>query len=528
VTAIRFGLPIGAGVLAGLLAATIPVGASNVRTASADGRSVLLALALAAVVVAIAVLLWVRDRATCRFLGRVQATFDPAVAKCAVTPGRESLPARAVGAVGQFRGLVIAAAMDAVLALALSCSAVAVLAVVDGPLAAAMAGLVTLTAVILGCLAAINRRSRSMVQARAARMSADLHQALRGIDEVHVYGRERAIADRWLVEFRRHQLGQRVGARLEAAASAVAAALPVLVFGMLALFVESIRLGPGRFLVANAAAAQLVLALGRIDHVYRLVFVVAADIVRPLRIPELPVGTPPGRLAGDIELVDVSYRYPGMSVVAVCTVSTRIRTGELVVISGPSGAGKSTVLNLLAGSIAPTSGAVRFDAADLAGLDLAAVRAQLGAVPQRLWAPRGTVRSVIAGAKGSADSAWAAAETVGLAPYLHSLPMGLSTVVTDGDGGFSRGQLQRMLLARALARDPRVLLLDDPTSALDPAAAAEIERVIAALPITRIVVTRSAALLRHADRVIVLAAGQVDTVIEGEMSCVGQFDSSDS
>jgi ABC-type multidrug transport system fused ATPase/permease subunit len=353
---------------------------------------------------------------------------------------------------------------------------------------------------------------------------------LRGIDEVRAYGRERAIAGRWLAEFRRHQADQRLGVRLEAAASAVVAALPVLVFGAVILFVEPTKVGPGGFLVAAAAAAQLVLALGRIDHIYRLVFVVAPDIVRPLRISELPVGAPPGRLSGEIELVDVSYRYPGMPmpVAAVRSVSTRIRAGELVVLTGPSGAGKSTVLNLLAGSIAPTSGVVKLDGTDLAGLDLAAVRAQLGAMPQRLWAPRGTVRSVVAGAKGSEDSAWTAAETVGIASYIRTLPMGLSTVVTDGDGGFSRGQLQRMLLARALARDPRVLLLDDPTSALDLAAASEIERVIAALPITRIVVTRSAELLRRADRVIVLAAGQVDTVIEGEMSCVGQFDSSAS
>ncbi len=215
------------------------------------------------------------------------------------------------------------------------------------------------------------------------------------------------------------------------------------------------------------------------------------------------------RPAGAIELSGVSFAYPGGPEV-LSGIDLAIRPGEFVAIVGASGSGKSTLLRLMLGFESPASGTVRFDGLDLAGLDLAALRAGIGTVLQagRLWA--GDLHTNIVGAAGlSVDDAWEAARSAGLAADIEAMPMGMYTLVGEGLSTLSGGQRQRVLIARALVGKPRILLLDEATSALDNLSQATVLESLEKTAATRVVIAHRLATVRHADRIVVLERGRI-------------------
>jgi ATP-binding cassette subfamily C protein len=212
---------------------------------------------------------------------------------------------------------------------------------------------------------------------------------------------------------------------------------------------------------------------------------------------------------GAIALERVTFAYPGNPPV-LQDVELAIRPGEFVAIVGPSGSGKSTLLRLLLGFESPDQGVVRYDGADLAGLDLRRLRARIGTVLQggKLWA--GDLRTNILGAANlDVEAAWDAARQAGLAPDIEAMPMGLYTVVGEGLSTLSGGQRQRVLLARALVGKPRILLLDEATSALDNLSQAVVLEGLAKLDATRIVIAHRLNTVRDADRIVVLDRGRI-------------------
>lgn len=227
--------------------------------------------------------------------------------------------------------------------------------------------------------------------------------------------------------------------------------------------------------------------------------------------PEVPaLAEDPGSLTGHCALECVTFAYPGTLTPVLQDVSIEARPGEFVALVGPSGSGKSTVLRLLLGFETPTQGRVLYADRDLATLDLAAVRRQLGVVLQNSTLTPGNVYTNIAGAIGlSFDAVWEAAELAGIATDLKLLPMSMHTFVGGGQLTFSEGQKQRLLLARALARRPRLLFLDEATRALDNTTQTLVMRNLAALQATRLVVAHRLSTIQHADRIYVFDAGRV-------------------
>ncbi len=213
--------------------------------------------------------------------------------------------------------------------------------------------------------------------------------------------------------------------------------------------------------------------------------------------------------AGAIELDRVSFAYPGGPRV-LNEVSLAVKPGEFVAIVGASGSGKSTLLRLLLGFEAPEAGAVRYDARDLAKLDLRYLRKRLGTVLQggKLWA--GDILTNIVGANPlGVEAAWDAAKRAGLERDIEAMPMGLYTVVGEGLSTLSGGQRQRVLIARALVGKPRILLLDEATSALDNLSQATVLQELAGLAATRIVIAHRLNTVRNADRIVVLERGRI-------------------
>jgi ATP-binding cassette subfamily B protein len=231
--------------------------------------------------------------------------------------------------------------------------------------------------------------------------------------------------------------------------------------------------------------------------------------------PADPLPVPP-KLAGAVDLVDVSFRYPGTDTPALSDITLSVSPGETVALVGPTGAGKSTVVKLIARFYDPTSGAVLVDGVDLRDYDPSAYRRRLGVVPQEAHLFTGDVASNVAYGDGHGDddgraAVEAAVRSVGALPMVADLPDGFRQQVGERGQGLSAGQRQLIALARAELVHPDVLLLDEATAALDPAT----ESVVLAAsehlarPRTTFVVAHRLATAARADRILVLDEGRI-------------------
>jgi ABC-type bacteriocin/lantibiotic exporter with double-glycine peptidase domain len=220
--------------------------------------------------------------------------------------------------------------------------------------------------------------------------------------------------------------------------------------------------------------------------------------------------TNPGRLSGALEVSNVGFRYGPDGDVALSGVSFAVQPGEFVAIVGPTGCGKSTLIRLLLGLEQPQSGIILYDQQDLSGLDVEAVRRQIGAVLQRPQLMPGSLYENIRGiTSASMEEAWEAARLAGIADDIKAMPMGMYTVAPEGGHGLSGGQQQRIAIARAVIRKPAFLFLDEATSALDNLNQGEIMRNMAELACSRLVVAHRLSTIQRADRIVVLESGQV-------------------
>jgi ATP-binding cassette subfamily C protein len=218
----------------------------------------------------------------------------------------------------------------------------------------------------------------------------------------------------------------------------------------------------------------------------------------------------PGVLSGDIEVNGLTFRYSEDSPTILSELTFRIQPGEFVAFVGPSGSGKSTLLRLLLGFETPTTGAIYYDGQDLASLDVAAVRRQLGVVLQNGQLLAGDLYSNIVGSSPlTVDDAREAARASGLEEDINRMPMGMHTIIPDGGGTLSGGQRQRLLIARAIANKPRIIYFDEATSALDNRSQSVVTGSLAQLKTTRIVIAHRLSTIIEADRIFVLTRGRI-------------------
>ncbi|MFF9085707.1 thiol reductant ABC exporter subunit CydD [Streptomyces sp. NPDC014991] len=240
----------------------------------------------------------------------------------------------------------------------------------------------------------------------------------------------------------------------------------------------------------------------------------AGEIFTVLETPVAEPGT--GVVpAGAVALAGVTVRYPGRSEDAVTGVSFTVEPGETVALVGPSGVGKSTLLSVLLGFVRPSEGRVLIGGADLAGLDVAEWRSRIAWVPQRPHLYAGSIAENVRLARPEADDAAVrrALRDAGAWDFVTALPDGVDTVLGEDGAGLSAGQRQRLALARAFLADRPVLLLDEPTAALDGATEREVVAAVRRLAVGRTVllVVHRPALLEVADRVVRLGGGGLVT-----------------
>jgi NHLM bacteriocin system ABC transporter ATP-binding protein len=220
--------------------------------------------------------------------------------------------------------------------------------------------------------------------------------------------------------------------------------------------------------------------------------------------------TNPGRLSGQIGLENVTFRYREDGQIILHEVNIHADPGEFIAIVGPSGSGKSTLFRLLLGFETPQNGKIYYDGQDLTGLDLQAVRRQLGVVLQNGRVTQGAIlENITGGALVTIEEAWEAARMAGLAEDIERMPMGIQTIVSEGGTNLSGGQRQRLLIARSLIFKPPIILLDEATSYLDNRTQAIVTESLEKLNATKIIIAHRLSTIRHADRIYVLESGRI-------------------
>lgn len=375
--------------------------------------------------------------------------------------------------------------------------------------------------VSLGCATVQLRYLRQMTRMRG-KLSAMVLQFINGVAKFRISGSEKRAFAAWSSHFASQKNLYLNGRRAANALAVFQSAFPVLASAIIFWAAGGIvgqssaaALSTGAFLAFLVAFMQLLGSTMQLSSSVSSILNVVPLYERALPIlqtlPEVDENqSSPGDLRGSIEVAHLSFRYSVDGPEALRDVSFSIAPGEFVAFTGPSGSGKSTLLRLLLGFEIPETGTISYDGQDMAGIDVQAVRQQIGVVMQSGRLTSGSIlENIIGSSQLTLDHAWEAARLAGLDYDIKAMPMGMHTMVSDGGGGFSGGQRQRLMIARAIVRKPRILFFDEATSALDNQTQAIVSKSLAKLQATRIVIAHRLSTIVNADRIFVFDQGGI-------------------
>ena len=227
--------------------------------------------------------------------------------------------------------------------------------------------------------------------------------------------------------------------------------------------------------------------------------------------PEIESSKPSvGKLEGNIEISHLNFRYTPDTPLVLNDVSMSIKKGEFVAIVGTSGAGKSTLMRMLLGFEKAESGSVFYDNHDINAVDVGSIRRQMGVVLQNDTVLQGTILQNIVGSSGlKEEDAWEAARKVSFDKDIEEMPMGMFTMIPAGGMTLSGGQLQRLIIARAIIRRPNILIFDEATSALDNLTQLTVRKSLDELNVTRVIIAHRLSTIINADKIYVMKEGKV-------------------
>lgn len=347
-------------------------------------------------------------------------------------------------------------------------------------------------------------------------------QLIGGVSKLRVAGAEERAFAYWSKRFSQYLAVSLNNQAVESGVTLFNTLMPtissMLIFALvvtLTLQSKGAGMSAGNFLAFNSAFGVFISGTASLSNTIVSILEVfaLAERVSPIltETPEVDEAkTNPGRLAGGVKLDRVSFRYREDGPLTLDKVSIEAKPGEFIALVGPSGSGKSTLVRLLLGFEQPEDGIIYFDGQDLSGLDIAAVRRQFGVVLQNGRINSASIfENICSGAQVTMDETWVAARMAGFAEDIEQMPMGMHTVISEGGTNLSGGQRQRLLIARALVLNPKILIFDEATSALDNRTQAIVSESLEKLQVTRFVIAHRLSTIRNADRIYVMAAGQV-------------------
>jgi ABC-type bacteriocin/lantibiotic exporter with double-glycine peptidase domain len=229
-------------------------------------------------------------------------------------------------------------------------------------------------------------------------------------------------------------------------------------------------------------------------------------------MPEIQESKPAvSSLKGNIEVSHVNFRYLPDSPLVLKDISIKIAPHEFVAIVGGSGSGKSTLIRILLGFEKPVSGNIYFGDKNINEINLQSLRSKIGSVLQNGGIFHADIMSniLITAPNLGEKEAWEAAEIAGIAEDIRNMPMGMRTVISEGQGGISGGQKQRIMIARAIINKPKILVFDEATSALDNRTQKSISDAIGHLNCTRVVIAHRLSTIKNCDRILYLEHGEI-------------------
>ncbi len=351
---------------------------------------------------------------------------------------------------------------------------------------------------------------------RAAKLSGLEYNLFAGIQKLKLTGSENRAFARWLDRYgdaARFLYNPLFTYRLYPALTALLG-----LGGTMLIFWSTLKNGVSTsdYIAFNSAFGMITASLVQLNGVLPSLSQIRPllESVKPIleAVPEMEDKAPQvQRLSGKIEISGLSFRYSDDGPLILNDLSLTIKPGEYVGIVGKSGCGKSTLMRLMLGFEYPLSGGVYYDNYDLAKVDKASLRRRIGCCLQSGSLFTGDLfhNITITAPWATHDEAWEALRLACLEDDVRRMPMGLHTMVSEGGGGFSGGQKQRLLIARALISKPDIIFFDEATSALDNIAQKTVSDNLDALKCTRVVIAHRLSTIRHCDRIIVLDKGRI-------------------
>jgi NHLM bacteriocin system ABC transporter ATP-binding protein len=350
----------------------------------------------------------------------------------------------------------------------------------------------------------------------SAQLSGMTYSMLSGIQKVKLTGSEKRIFARWAPKYKaaaNFTYNPPFILKYQSVLSYV-----ISTAGLAAVYFIAImsKMGVGEYMAYNTAYGMVsasVLALGSITTVFSSLKP-QLDIVSPIlkTEPEVSGGkTVVTSLSGGVEINNLTFRYGEGGKNVLDGINIKIRPGQYVAVVGKTGCGKSTLVRLLLGFEQPNKGAIYYDGKDLNKLDLPSLRRRIGAVLQSGKLFTGDIYGniVISAPNLTLDDAWEAARIADMAGDIEAMPMGMHTIITEGGGGISGGQKQRLMIARAVAPKPKILIFDESTSALDNITQKHVADSLAKMKCTRIVIAHRLSTIKDCDKIYVLENGKV-------------------
>ncbi|MDY7228266.1 peptidase domain-containing ABC transporter [Hyalangium rubrum] len=368
------------------------------------------------------------------------------------------------------------------------------------------------------------RRVNALLQEEITADSASqgyLVEVLTGMVTLKATGAENHALDRWSNLFFNHLntslKRNHLAALINVSTSALGLVAPLALLYLGARFVLEGQLSLGTMLALNTLGIAVLRPLSSLvavvqqlqfgaAHFARLFDVLSAE---PEQAARKEASTP--RLSGQVELRNVSFRYNPHAPYVLRDISLRIEPGQKIAIVGPTGSGKTTLGLLLLGLHVPTEGEILYDGIPLSDLSYRDVRSQFGVVLQEPSMFSGSIRHNIAFTRPDVplEEVMRVSRLSAVHDEIMQMPMRYETLISERGTSLSGGQMQRLAIARALLNEPVLLLLDEATSHLDVLTESQIERELARLRCTRMVIAHRLSTVRDADRILVMNAGRI-------------------
>lgn len=362
----------------------------------------------------------------------------------------------------------------------------------------------------------LNAKRMNIKMQKNGKLSGLTLSIFRGIQKIRFTGAEKRIFAKWANQYGEIAEIDYTPPRILLYSSALSALISSLGFAVIYYAAAASGVSQADYMAFNSSYGMVSGAFSAFVGIAETVarFGPILNMIKP--ILETEPETDSGKkivetLGGKITVSHVSFRYREEGPDILDDISLEINPGEYVGIVGSTGSGKSTLMRIMLGFEKPRKGAIYYDDRDMASLSIRSLRRKIGTVLQHGQLFPGSIFNnlMISNPELTEEEAWEALEMAFLADDVRKMPMKLNTIFSEGNGGISGGQKQRLLIARALVGKPKIIFMDEATSALDNIAQANTVKALDSLNCTRVVIAHRLSTIRNCSRIIMLDSGKI-------------------